>query len=150
MGYNARQDAVLTTLAGLETVLAAEGFRLPRGAGVVNLARGRHVVDADLLAALASGASMRLTDALLPRLAALLSGTVDLIDKVPMTDVARLRGDLSEDELIAVLAYVEQRDRAAADDCDSRGTRTATAHDGDDGWSNVATAANGDVVTGDE
>jgi (S)-ureidoglycine---glyoxylate transaminase len=34
MGYNARQDAVLTTLAGLETVLAAEGFRLPRGAGV--------------------------------------------------------------------------------------------------------------------
>ncbi|MGG5823916.1 ABC transporter substrate-binding protein [Falsiroseomonas sp. HW251] len=27
------------------------------------------------------------------RLAALLSGTVDLIDKVPMTDVARLRGD---------------------------------------------------------
>lgn len=28
---------------------------LPRGAGVVNLARGRHVVDADLLAALASG-----------------------------------------------------------------------------------------------
>jgi (S)-ureidoglycine-glyoxylate aminotransferase len=34
MGYNARQDAVLTTLAGLETVLAAEGFKLPRGAGV--------------------------------------------------------------------------------------------------------------------
>jgi (S)-ureidoglycine---glyoxylate transaminase len=34
MGYNARQDAVLTTLAGLETVLAAEGFGLPRGAGV--------------------------------------------------------------------------------------------------------------------
>lgn len=28
---------------------------LPRGAGVVNLARGRHVVDADLLAALADG-----------------------------------------------------------------------------------------------
>ena len=28
---------------------------LPRGAGVVNLARGAHVVDADLLAALASG-----------------------------------------------------------------------------------------------
>jgi glyoxylate/hydroxypyruvate reductase A len=28
---------------------------LPRGAGLVNLARGRHVVDADLLAALASG-----------------------------------------------------------------------------------------------
>ena len=28
---------------------------LPRGAGLVNLARGAHVVDADLLAALASG-----------------------------------------------------------------------------------------------
>ena len=28
---------------------------LPRGAGVVNLARGRHLVDADLLSALASG-----------------------------------------------------------------------------------------------
>ena len=34
MGYNARKDAVLVTLAALETVLAAEGFRLPRGAGV--------------------------------------------------------------------------------------------------------------------
>jgi glyoxylate/hydroxypyruvate reductase A len=29
--------------------------RLPRGAGLVNLARGAHVVEADLLAALASG-----------------------------------------------------------------------------------------------
>lgn len=34
MGYNARKDAVLVTLGALETVLAAEGFRLPRGAGV--------------------------------------------------------------------------------------------------------------------
>lgn len=37
-------------------LLGADLFnRLPRGAGVVNLARGAHVVDADLLAALASG-----------------------------------------------------------------------------------------------
>lgn len=34
MGYNARKDAVLVTLGALETVLAAEGFGLPRGAGV--------------------------------------------------------------------------------------------------------------------
>mgnify|MGYP001213272644 FL=1 len=34
MGYNARKDCVLATLAGLETVLAAEGCKLPRGAGV--------------------------------------------------------------------------------------------------------------------
>jgi (S)-ureidoglycine-glyoxylate aminotransferase len=34
MGYNARQDAVLITLGALETMLAAEGFKLPRGAGV--------------------------------------------------------------------------------------------------------------------
>jgi (S)-ureidoglycine-glyoxylate aminotransferase len=34
MGYNARKDAVLVTLGALETVLAAEGFRLPRGAAV--------------------------------------------------------------------------------------------------------------------
>ena len=34
MGYNARKDCVLTTLAGLETVLAAEGHQLPRGAGI--------------------------------------------------------------------------------------------------------------------
>jgi (S)-ureidoglycine-glyoxylate aminotransferase len=34
MGYNARKDAVLVTLGALETVLAAEGFSLPRGAGV--------------------------------------------------------------------------------------------------------------------
>ena len=34
MGYNARHDAVLITLGALEAVLAAEGFRLPRGAGV--------------------------------------------------------------------------------------------------------------------
>jgi (S)-ureidoglycine-glyoxylate aminotransferase len=34
MGYNARTDAVLATLGALEAVLAAEGFRLPRGAAV--------------------------------------------------------------------------------------------------------------------
>lgn len=34
MGYNARADAVLATLAALETVLAAEGHRFTRGAGV--------------------------------------------------------------------------------------------------------------------
>lgn len=34
MGYNARKDAVLITLGALETVLAAEGYRLARGAGV--------------------------------------------------------------------------------------------------------------------
>jgi (S)-ureidoglycine-glyoxylate aminotransferase len=34
MGYNARRDTVLATLAAMDTVLAAEGFRLPRGAGV--------------------------------------------------------------------------------------------------------------------
>jgi len=34
MGYNARKDCVLTTLAAIETVLAAEGHRFPRGAGV--------------------------------------------------------------------------------------------------------------------
>lgn len=34
MGYNARKDAVLVTLGALEAALAAEGFGLPRGAGV--------------------------------------------------------------------------------------------------------------------
>lgn len=34
MGYNARKDAVLTTLAALEHVLRAEGHRLTAGAGV--------------------------------------------------------------------------------------------------------------------
>lgn len=34
MGYNARPDAVLVTLSALDTILAAEGLRLPRGAGV--------------------------------------------------------------------------------------------------------------------
>jgi (S)-ureidoglycine---glyoxylate transaminase len=34
MGYNARQDCVLTTLAALEIVLAAEGHQFTRGAGV--------------------------------------------------------------------------------------------------------------------
>jgi (S)-ureidoglycine-glyoxylate aminotransferase len=34
MGYNARMDAVLVTLAALEAVLAAEGFAFARGAGV--------------------------------------------------------------------------------------------------------------------
>jgi (S)-ureidoglycine-glyoxylate aminotransferase len=34
MGYNARTDAVLTTLASLEQVLRAVGVPLTRGAGV--------------------------------------------------------------------------------------------------------------------
>ena len=34
MGYNARLDAVLITLGALEAGLAAQGFELPRGAGV--------------------------------------------------------------------------------------------------------------------
>ena len=34
MGYNARQDAVLTTLAALEAVLSLEKYRHPRGAAV--------------------------------------------------------------------------------------------------------------------
>ena len=34
MGYNARPDAVLSTLAALDAVLAGEHFKLPRGAGV--------------------------------------------------------------------------------------------------------------------
>ncbi len=34
MGYNARKDAVLVTLGALEAALAAQGFKLPRGAGV--------------------------------------------------------------------------------------------------------------------
>jgi (S)-ureidoglycine---glyoxylate transaminase len=34
MGYNARPDCVLATLGALETVLAAEGHRFTRGAGV--------------------------------------------------------------------------------------------------------------------
>jgi (S)-ureidoglycine---glyoxylate transaminase len=34
MGYNARADAVLTTIGALEAVLAGENFKFPRGAGV--------------------------------------------------------------------------------------------------------------------
>ena len=34
MGYNARKDAVLTTLAALETVLARFGVAVPAGGGV--------------------------------------------------------------------------------------------------------------------
>ena len=34
MGYNARPDCVLVTLGALETILAAEGFKFIRGAGV--------------------------------------------------------------------------------------------------------------------
>jgi (S)-ureidoglycine-glyoxylate aminotransferase len=34
MGVNAREEAILATLQGLEAVLEAEKFRLPRGAGV--------------------------------------------------------------------------------------------------------------------
>lgn len=33
MGYNCRKRNVLVTLSALETVLAAQGFKLPRGAG---------------------------------------------------------------------------------------------------------------------
>ncbi|NBS55770.1 MAG: alanine--glyoxylate aminotransferase family protein [Betaproteobacteria bacterium] len=34
MGYNARKDTALVTLGALEAALAAQGFKLPRGAGV--------------------------------------------------------------------------------------------------------------------
>ena len=34
MGYNARKDAVLVTLAALDAALAAEGVRFERGAGM--------------------------------------------------------------------------------------------------------------------
>jgi (S)-ureidoglycine-glyoxylate aminotransferase len=34
MGYNARRDCVLSTLAALDVVLAAEGHKFSRGAGV--------------------------------------------------------------------------------------------------------------------
>jgi (S)-ureidoglycine-glyoxylate aminotransferase len=34
MGVNARQDAVLQTLEGLEAVLAGEHVKLPRGAAI--------------------------------------------------------------------------------------------------------------------
>jgi (S)-ureidoglycine-glyoxylate aminotransferase len=34
MGYNAREDTVLTTVGALEAVLAGENFKFPRGAGV--------------------------------------------------------------------------------------------------------------------
>jgi (S)-ureidoglycine-glyoxylate aminotransferase len=34
MGYNCRKQNVATTLAALETVLRAEGFKAPAGAGV--------------------------------------------------------------------------------------------------------------------
>lgn len=39
-----------------EGILGARAFsQLPRGAGLINLARGRHLVEADLLAALETG-----------------------------------------------------------------------------------------------
>ena len=34
MGYNARSDAVLNTVSALEAVLAAEHFKVPRGAAI--------------------------------------------------------------------------------------------------------------------
>jgi (S)-ureidoglycine-glyoxylate aminotransferase len=34
MGYNCRKDAVLVTLGALEAVLAGEGVKMARGAGV--------------------------------------------------------------------------------------------------------------------
>ncbi len=47
---------LLPLTPGTRGLLDARAFAaLPRGAGLVNLARGAHVVDADLLAALASG-----------------------------------------------------------------------------------------------
>jgi glyoxylate/hydroxypyruvate reductase A len=62
-------DGLLAALAGAQVLInllpltpdtrgllnAGLLSRLPRGAGLVNLARGAHLVDADLLAALASG-----------------------------------------------------------------------------------------------
>ena len=45
MGYNARKDAVLVTLGALEAVLAAEGFKLSRGAGV-DAARASYAAEA--------------------------------------------------------------------------------------------------------
>ena len=55
----ARSDIVVNLLpltAATQDLLDARFFAaLPRGAGIVNLARGAHVVDADLLAALDSG-----------------------------------------------------------------------------------------------
>jgi glyoxylate/hydroxypyruvate reductase A len=55
-----RRSEILVCLLPLtpdtETILNARSLALlPRGASVINVARGRHVVDADLLAALASG-----------------------------------------------------------------------------------------------
>lgn len=46
MGYNARQDAVLTTLAALEAVLRRQGFGLPAGGGVDEAYRVYAEVDA--------------------------------------------------------------------------------------------------------
>ncbi|WP_234989170.1 alanine--glyoxylate aminotransferase family protein [Demequina sp. NBRC 110052] len=46
MGYNARQDAVLTTLAALEAVLRRHGFGLPAGGGVDEAYRVYAEVDA--------------------------------------------------------------------------------------------------------
>ena len=55
MGYNARKDAVLVTLCALETVLAAEGFKLARGAGI-DAARAVFLeVEAESAAAAAKG-----------------------------------------------------------------------------------------------
>ena len=49
MGYNCRKQNVLITLSALETVLAAQGFRLPRGAGVdAALGAYRHAETATL------------------------------------------------------------------------------------------------------
>jgi glyoxylate/hydroxypyruvate reductase A len=47
---------LLPLTPGTERILGAQLFsRLPRGAAIVNCARGQHLVEADLLAALASG-----------------------------------------------------------------------------------------------
>ena len=47
---------LLPLTAATDGILAAETFaKLPRGAGLINVGRGRHVVDADLIAALDAG-----------------------------------------------------------------------------------------------
>ncbi len=57
--FLARSEIVVNLLAltpATENILCAATFaRLPKGAAVINLARGQHVVDADLIAALDSG-----------------------------------------------------------------------------------------------
>ncbi len=60
------------------------------------------------------------------RLAALLSGTVDLIDKVPMTDVARLRGDAR----VSIFAHDGNRSMFLVPDTARETTPFATDREG--------------------